>query len=86
MGAQGQEDLFDHARADPVLEAPVDGLVRTISRRQVFPRCAGAQDPQGTVEYSAPVAPRPAAPVGSYGIFGEDGFDDVPLFFGQVHP
>lgn len=86
MGGQGQENSFQDARTHPVLEASMDGLVRAVSVGQILPGRAGAQDPQHPVEDPAAIAPRSAAAVGAYRIFGEDGFDEIPLFIGDVHP
>ncbi len=69
-----------------MLEAPMGGLIRAESWRQVFPRGAGAQNPQNTLEHFAAIAPRAAPSILPHRVRGQDGFDDFPLLVGQVHP
>ena len=86
MRGQRQQELFHDARADPMLEAPMGGLVRAVSRGQVFPRGAGAQNPQNAVEHHAAIAPRAAPSVFPHRVRWQDGFDYFPLLVCQVHP
>ena len=60
-------------------------LIRSIPARQVLPRGSGAQNPQCAVEALTLVAPWPSAPIGTFRIFWDMLFDDVPLLFCQVH-
>jgi hypothetical protein len=41
------------------------GLVCTVSRRQIMPRRARAQDPQHAIHYPAGIAPSTTAPIGA---------------------
>jgi len=93
VGGQSQEDLFDHTRAYPVLEAPMDGLVRAVSVGQGVSGRTGAQNPQHAVEDRAPVAPRSAAAVGSHRTGWQEGRNEFPLLARQfptkdqrIHP
>ena len=45
----------------PLLKSSVTGLIRRISRRQVGPRSAGAQDPEHAVQYGPRINPRATA-------------------------
>jgi hypothetical protein len=45
-------------RIDPLLEAPMTGLVRRIAIGQVLPACAGAQNPEHTIQDLACWLPR----------------------------
>ena len=62
------------------------GLVRPVSVGQILPRGSGAQNPQHAIEDLASIAPGPAAPIGPHWVLGEDGTNDIPLVFGQIHP
>jgi hypothetical protein len=83
VGGQGQQDFFDHARADPVLETPMDGLVRAVSVGQVVPRRTSAQNPQHPVQNRASVTPRPASAIRPHWIVRQDCRDEFPLFVRQ---
>ena len=61
-------------------------LITPVSLWQVRPRRTGSQDPKYSVEIGALIRPRPAATVLSHWIGWKDGFDDVPLLVGEVHP
>jgi len=63
----------------------MNGLVLAVALGQILPRSARAQNPQDAVEDGAPIAPGPAASIGTNWIFGQDGADDFPLLFAQVH-
>jgi hypothetical protein len=82
----GQEHFLHHSRTHPVLEAAMDGLIFAVALGQILPRSTRAQDPEDAVEDGAPIAPRPPASIATHGIFGQDGADDFPLLFCQVHP
>jgi hypothetical protein len=69
-----------------MLEAPMGCLVRAVSWCQVFPRGAGAKNPQNTFEHFAAIAPRAAPSVLPHQVRWQDGFDYFPLLVGQVHP
>ena len=86
MLCQGEEHLFDHSGAHPVLEASVRSLVWAIPGWQVLPRCSGAQYPLDGVEDFASVAPRTSASVLPDRIGRQDGLDEIPLFVCQIHP
>jgi hypothetical protein len=70
---QAMGDVGEDAGLDPVLEAPMTGLVGRIVVRQVLPAGAGAQDPEDALQHAALVAPGAAAAVGAAGGSGISG-------------
>ena len=81
-----QEHLLQDARAYPLLETPMHGLVLSVPRGQVFPRRPGAQNPKHTIQGLAPVAPGSAAQIRAHRIGRKDCIYDFPLLIRQVHP
>ena len=73
MRGQGQQYPFYDSRADPILEASVPGLVRSVSRWQVLPGRACAQNPKHSIEHLARFTPRTPALVLAYRIGRQDG-------------
>jgi hypothetical protein len=51
---------------------------------QVFPRCAGSQDPQDSIQHGTSVAVRSFFAVGTPR-FGKHFAHDFPLDIGQIH-
>jgi hypothetical protein len=78
------QDVAQQPGAAPVLKAPMAGLVRRIASRQVVPRGARAQDPEGPIERGPRVGPRATAPIGAP-LRTKQRFEYVPLLVGEVH-
>jgi hypothetical protein len=78
---------LQHTVFDPTLKPSVTCLIGRISTRQIGPRCAGAQNPQHTVENRPWMRERPttisAAPDSL--ISRNEVFDRLPLLVGEVH-
>ena len=66
---QRPQDAVQYAGLSPLLEAPMAGLVWTVSRRKVVPRRAGPQDPQHAIQYTASIAEATSPAVGPLSAF-----------------
>jgi hypothetical protein len=82
MARQCFEHPLEHPDTHPSLEAPMAGLVRRESLRQVLPRRTGAQDPQHPVHHLARIALRSTALAQRW--FGEVLLDERPLLVGEL--
>jgi hypothetical protein len=65
--------VSEDAGLNPVLEAPMTGLVGRIVVGQILPASAGAQHPEDALQHAALVAPGAAAAVGAAGGSGISG-------------
>jgi len=80
------KDLFQRAVAHPALKSTVTSLVRRIARRKIFPRCAGAKDPQDAVQNVPRIAIGPPPDTLLDRLFlREKRLKYSPLLFGEVH-
>ena len=70
-----------------MLEAPVGCLVRAVSRGQVFPRGAGAQNPKNTIQHAPRISPATTTtirPLPNFLIPLNERLDVLPLCFIQI--
>ena len=58
------EEPLENARADPVLEPAMTGLIGRIALREVFPLGSGPQNPENTIEHLPRLAPGAPAAIG----------------------
>ncbi len=80
------QHAFERAVADPVLKSAMAGLIRRISRRQVLPRCACAQDPEHSHQHVAGIAVRPSSDADLHRLLGgKQRLQERPLIFGEIH-
>jgi hypothetical protein len=82
---QGTEEALEDARAHPLLEAPMTRLIRRIARRQNFPLCSSAQDPENPVKDGPGIAPEASPAIRATGWCRDDRFEDVPLLVREIH-
>jgi hypothetical protein len=80
----GVQNPLQTAFSDPLLEAPMAGLVRRIFAGQILPAGSGAQNPEHTVEHGAGLAPRPTPSIAA-SFFAEQRLDHFPLGIVEVH-
>src|SRR6185437_13335181 len=80
---QTPQHFLQPALSNPLLEAPMAGLVRRIPLRHLAPARPAPQHPQHTVEYPARVLPRsPAAVLASLRL--QDRPDQLPILVAYV--
>ena len=60
------------------------GLIGRITTRQVVPGCAGAQNPEDTVQHRSRILPRSASPIVP-AFRTKQRFEQRPLGVGEVH-
>ena len=70
------------ACAYPALKAAMAGLIGRIAIRQVFPRRAGAKDPEDAVQHVARIAPRSTASVAPDARLRQERCENGPLRVG----
>jgi hypothetical protein len=81
------EDLKDspqHARADPLLESPVTGLITTDSGPASRPTGPGPQDPQDAIEHGTVRPPRAPSTVFAARQVGQEGPNEDPLLVREI--
>jgi hypothetical protein len=78
------EDAQQPAAALPVLKPTMTRLVRRITRWQIVPGGAGAENPEHAVQDCARIVRRPAASIGTSAMTKQR-FEDRPLRVSQVH-
>jgi hypothetical protein len=61
------------------------GLVRRVALRQILPGCPGAKHPEHPVENIPRISPWSAASIQAALRPRQEGFDDRPLFFREIH-
>jgi len=81
---QGAQNPLQTAFSDPLVEAPMAGLVRWIFAGQVLPASSGAENPEHTVEHGAGIAPRPTPSIAA-SFFAQQRLDHFPLGIVEVH-
>ena len=80
------KDLLQRAVAHPALKSTMTRLVRRIARRKIFPRRAGAQNPQDAVQNVPRIAEGPPPDTLLDRLFlREKRLQYSPLLFGEVH-
>jgi hypothetical protein len=85
--AQRAQDAIQHAGLSRLLEAPMAGLVGTVSRRKIVPRRTGPQDPQHAIQYAASIAEAASPAVGPLPVFLfplHKGPQILPLRIGEI--
>jgi hypothetical protein len=80
---QRPEHSFQPTIARPLLEAPMAGLVRPVSLRQVLPGRSGPQNPEHPIQELSGIAKRPPSVVRP-APFPQERRYVPPLFVGQV--
>jgi len=75
---------FQNARAHPLLETSMAGLVRWETIRQVGPGGTSAQHPKNPTEDSAAIRPRTTTAVFAARWFGDESVEYSPLRIGKI--
>ena len=73
------------AAVNPPLKPAMTRLIRGIAVGEVFPRRAGAENPQNPVQDVARVAPRASAPIAAQAGLGQERRENRPLGVSEVH-
>ena len=79
------EDAPERAFADPALKAAMACLIGRIAIRQVFPGCAGTEDPEDAVQHIPRIAPRSPASIAADSRLREERRQNGPLRVSEVH-
>ena len=80
------ENALERAVAHPVLKSPMARLIRRVSRRQIFPRRSGTQNPEHAVKHVSRVAVWTASHASlSRFLDGKQRPQKRPLLIGEVH-
>jgi hypothetical protein len=82
---EGLEHAPQGAPLHPALEPAMTGLIRRIAIREVFPRRAGAEDPEDPIEDVSRIAPRPAALIATETGLRQEWREYRPLRVSEVH-
>jgi hypothetical protein len=70
---------------DPGLKTAMTCLIRRVPIGEIFPRGAGAQDPQDAIQYVPRVAPRAPALIVAHARLRQEWRENRPLRVRQVH-
>lgn len=82
---QGLQHAPQGPLLDPRLEASMTGLIRRIAIREIFPRRAGAQNPEDPIQDVARIAIRPSPSIAALPGLRQEWCEHGPLGVGQVH-
>jgi hypothetical protein len=79
------DDLPEDALVVPALKSAMTRLIRRIPLGKIFPRRAGAENPENPVQDIARIAPRASTPVAAQAGLGQERRENRPLGVSQVH-
>lgn len=80
IAGEGFQQVSYHARAHPLLEATVAGLIRRKTIRKILPSSSGAKDPQDPIKDGAVVLSRSTSAAWFDASLRQQRLDDRPLF------